>query len=889
MLMFKRGGRIAPSSRRALFILPVWVASFFWMWLWWLTPERVNYLPLFIPLSMAIFYEFAILPTAFLYFVLKAKKPPKKIAQKGHKVAVITLCVPSKESMDIVERQLKAMSEITYPHDSWVLDEGNSPEVKLLAKKYGVKHFSRKGIRKYNRPIPPFKAKTKAGNVNAWLDRVKWRKYDFFVQLDIDHIPKPNYLNKTLGYFKDEQIAWVQAPSVYSNRQHWTARGAAEQELVLQGPLQMGFYGFSHTPFIIGSHCTYRMNAVREIGGFAPTRAEDHLDTVMLSSLGYKGVFLPEIIAEGDGPETLNTYLAQQFAWAYSMFQVLLKHSYRLLKSMDWRRRVQFLFAQTWYPLWSIAYFTMFITPLVALLLGHDVARMDGNDFLVHFIPVFICSFLVWWTAIPIMQPRKLMLSWRGMILHVVRWPVVLKAVFSAAFNVKKPYMITPKGSFSQMAPTLSIYKPFLTLGLASAWAVIVAGLIYGQQALLGQAVFALTNAVLMLGVCLVDIDIRLRQSHTKLFKLSADWLKPIVATSALALIATFALIGSPIFTQQLAFAVRGENKIKVQTKEPVPISKMSTEQLIEEIKAVAPKQTKLPTMGIYNEKGLAHSNKSYIQHTFSDWHNDRYIAQQLLISLKQGNTPLITIEPRRDVNGKQLLNLIANGSYDKRISQLAKILGATKQTIYIRFAHEMELHDLYAWGNQDPVEFIKAYRHVINLSRQQGAKNVKWVWSPAGNQGAEAYYPGNKYVDVIGTTILYDKYWYGSYQPSFAELSQKRTWLLSYNKPVWVVEFGVGTSNVAYQQQLINDSLKSYKQLGFSALLYLNMKDANLNGPNYSLHSLEQFGDLFKVSPKPASIKFQPKKECLNKALDKQSLFYFPEPTTITTLFACK
>jgi cellulose synthase (UDP-forming) len=76
----------------------------------------------------------------------------------------------------------------------------------------------------------------------------------------------------------------VQAPSTYGNLDNWVARGAAEQELVLQGPLQRGFYGHSETPFIIGSHCTYRMSAIREIGGFQPTRAEDHLDTLMLAA-----------------------------------------------------------------------------------------------------------------------------------------------------------------------------------------------------------------------------------------------------------------------------------------------------------------------------------------------------------------------------------------------------------------------------------------------------------------------------------------------------------------------------------------------------------------------------------------------------------------------------
>lgn len=877
--MNKRGGRLALSMRRALFILPVWVITLAWMWTWWLKPSRVGFLPLFIPLTLALFYEFALLPSAFLYFVLRAKNPPKKIAPKGHKVAVITLCVPSKESLDIVERQLKAMSEITYPHDSWVLDEGDDPEVKILARKYGVKHFSRKGIRKYNRPLPPFKAKTKAGNVNAWLDRVKWRRYDYFVQLDIDHIPKPNYLNKTLGYFKDEKVAWVQAPSVYKNLNHWTARGAAEQELILQGPLQMGFFGHSETPFIIGSHSTYRMSAVKKIGGFQPTRAEDHLDTVMLSSLGYKGVFIPEIIAEGDGPETLNTYLAQQFAWAYSMFQVLTKHSRSLLKPMPWRRKLQFLFAQTWYPMWSLAYFTMFITPVIALLLGHDVAKMNGQDFLIHLVPVYVCSFLLWWVSRPIMQPSNLMLSWRGMILHVVRWPIVLKAVISAGFNIKKPYMITPKGQYSHLIPNLSIYKPFLILGFINVWAVILASIIYGQNALLGQTVFALANTCLMLSVCLVDIDIRLRQTKTKMFQISRDWVKPILATSLLTIFAAGAFLGSPIFATQKANAIKA-SYVSATSSTQIPIIKMSTTQLIEQLKLYQKQKNsnKIPDLGIYNEADIQQPDKQIIEHTFTDWNNDRYIAQQLLIAIKARNIPLITLEPRRDTNGEEMLKDIAAGKYDSRLKQISKVLSASNQTIYIRFAHEMELQDLYTWGNQDPSLYVAAYRHVVDYARNNGATNVKWVWSPAGNPGAEAYYPGDNYADVIGTTVLYDQYWYGDEQLNFIQLAQKRVWLEQYNKPVWIVEFGVGQANEVYQQQLINNALANYKSLGFSALIYLNMKDANITGPNYTLHSPAEFGDLYKqLLLKP--IRNNKLKSCTENSFAKNNMLFVPQP----------
>ena len=61
-----------------------------------------------------------------------------------------------------------------------------------------------------------------------------------------------------LGYFRDPKVAWVQAPSVCGNLDNWAARGLAEQDMLFQGPLQMGFYGATSTPFIVGSHTSYR-------------------------------------------------------------------------------------------------------------------------------------------------------------------------------------------------------------------------------------------------------------------------------------------------------------------------------------------------------------------------------------------------------------------------------------------------------------------------------------------------------------------------------------------------------------------------------------------------------------------------------------------------------
>src|SRR5258705_292594 len=134
--MQRRRGRSLPSARRMLLILPVWILSALWLWLWWFAQAGTSQLGLYIPLTAALLYEYTIIPGALLYFMRCAALPMRRRAPKDKRVAVITPCVPAQESLDIIERQLKAMTAITYPHDSWILDEGDNKDIRKLARQY---------------------------------------------------------------------------------------------------------------------------------------------------------------------------------------------------------------------------------------------------------------------------------------------------------------------------------------------------------------------------------------------------------------------------------------------------------------------------------------------------------------------------------------------------------------------------------------------------------------------------------------------------------------------------------------------------------------------------------------------------------------------------------
>jgi cellulose synthase (UDP-forming) len=159
----------------------------------------------------------------------------------------------------------------------------------------------------------------------------------------------------------------------------------------------------------------------------------------------------------------------------------------------------------------------------------------------------------------------------------------------------------------------------------------------------------------------------------------------------------------------------------------------------------------------------------------------------------------LVTIEPwpAAGSTGTNVLGAVTSGADDAQLRQLADIAAANKpQVILVRWGHEMELSNLYPWSAQDATLYKQAFRHVVDVFRQEGASNVRFVWSPAGNANALDYYPGSDVVDDVGVTVLGDAGWdagLGLTPQSFDDIVGPRYALLApLGKPMLISELGV-------------------------------------------------------------------------------------------------
>jgi len=123
---------------------------------------------------------------------------------------------------------------------------------------------------------------------------------------------------------------------------------------------------------------------------------------------------------------------------------------------------------------------------------------------------------------------------------------------------------------------------------------------------------------------------------------------------------------------------------------------------------------------------------------------------------------PLVTWEPWRFGAGLDqpgyALREILDGRHDAYVRDWARAAAGWGKTFFLRFAHEMN-GDWTTWsprvGDNTNREFVAVWRRVHGIFRQEGATNVRWVWSPVAHSEEHTpygrVYPGDAYVDWFG------------------------------------------------------------------------------------------------------------------------------------------
>ncbi|GAA2710146.1 glycosyl transferase [Actinoplanes palleronii] len=444
------------------------------------------------------------------FFAARARDPIPMVPPPGLRVAVLTTIVPGKEPVELVMATLRAMRRIRHDGvlDVWLLDEGDDPEVRRRCERLGVRHFSRKGQPDWNQPAGAFKARTKHGNHNAWRSAHE-SEYDVVAQMDPDHVPYPNFLERTLGYFADPDTAFVVAPQVYANlTESFVARGAAELAYLFHGVIQRGGNGRG-APLLIGTNHLYRPAAFQQINGYQDSIIEDHLTSMVIFAAtnpatghAWRGVYTPDVIAVGEGPATYSDFFSQQKRWAYGIWQIARSHSPAVLRRMPQvSQRLSFAALQTHYPTTAISWVSGIFLTALYLVGGVTITRLPSMIWALLFLINVAAglAFVQFTRRFNLVAHERRSWGLSGMALELITAPVYLAAAAAQLAGRPLAYVVTPKGS-AATGDTWRAFRPHL------AWAAVSGACIAAGVARHHSFVSLYFWAVLTIVTCLAPI-----------------------------------------------------------------------------------------------------------------------------------------------------------------------------------------------------------------------------------------------------------------------------------------------------------------------------------------------------------------------------------------------
>ena len=118
---------------------------------------------------------------------------------------------------------------------------------------------------------------------------------------------------------------------------------------------------------------------------------------------------------------------------------------------------------------------------------------------------------------------------------------------------------------------------------------------------------------------------------------------------------------------------------------------------------------------------------------------------------LSTGAIPMLELEPQGIS-----LGAISSGTQDTWLSNYARAVNGLHSPVIMSFAPEAN-GNWYPWGysHATPDAIIAAWRHVVTIFREAGARNVKWAWIMnvqfPGSENIRILWPGEDFVDILG------------------------------------------------------------------------------------------------------------------------------------------
>jgi cellulose synthase/poly-beta-1,6-N-acetylglucosamine synthase-like glycosyltransferase/exo-beta-1,3-glucanase (GH17 family) len=252
--------------------------------------------------------------------------PPSRLVPidlKSKNIPFVSIHVPAyKEEPHVLEKTLRALSNLNYPNYEVLVIINNTPEeyywepIEKLCKELGDKFVF------MNIVCSGFKA----GALNKALEQTN-KEAEIIAVIDADYVVESPWLIDLVPLFDDPKVAIVQAPQDHRDGDESVLKTAMNAEY--SGFFDIGMVDRNEENAIVvhGTMVMVRLSAMLEVGGWGTdTIVEDSELGLRLFEAGYIAHYTNKRYGYGLLPDTFEAFKTQRHRWAYGAIQILKKH-----------------------------------------------------------------------------------------------------------------------------------------------------------------------------------------------------------------------------------------------------------------------------------------------------------------------------------------------------------------------------------------------------------------------------------------------------------------------------------------------------------------------------------------------------------------------------------
>ena len=351
--------------------------------------------------------------------------PPRQLAEcvaAGERPLRVDVFFPTaSEDLELVRLSLRDAKRLRYPCPIdiriHVLDDGRRADIRQLAADEGVRYITRKN-----------NADRKAGNLRNAMEKSDG---DFVVLCDAGTRLFPRFLEHTLGYFRDRDMAWVQTPQWFFDLPAGDPFGNDPQmlyDVVLRRRNQ------ANAAYCCGAASVHRREAVMQaalkgwvlqvdaelhrVTAKAGAEPDDGLEETMRRQIAldteltpyrlhvaqdvytsivlhsdpdrrWKSVLHPWVQSKMLSSHGLQARLTQRFKHTAGILDICLHENPLFRRGLDWRQKL--MYAATFWPcfggLWNLVFLC---APIIYLFTGIAPVASYSFDFFKHALPFLI-------------------------------------------------------------------------------------------------------------------------------------------------------------------------------------------------------------------------------------------------------------------------------------------------------------------------------------------------------------------------------------------------------------------------------------------------------------------------------------------------------------------